>query len=354
MKVLITGGAGFIGSHLAERFIQRGDQVTVLDDLSTGSLANIEHLLQQPGFGYRIGSAVDEPLVRDLVGRVDFTVHLAAAVGVRLVVEKSVHTIQTNVRASEVVLEAASRLRKPVLLASTSEVYGKGAKVPFNEEDDLTLGATTRSRWAYACSKALDEWLAFAYYREKGVPVVIVRFFNTVGPRQTGRYGMVLPNFARQALRGDPITVYGSGQQSRCFAHVRDVVEAVVRLLATPSAVGEVFNIGSTEEVTILELAKRVREAAGSNSPIVQVPYDKAYAEGFEDMPRRIPDVRKLERYTGYRPGIPLERIIVDVVADQRSRLMEHENGQCLQKGTALYLNGLPETPLTGVNISEP
>jgi UDP-glucose 4-epimerase len=353
MKVFITGGAGFIGSHLAERLIQRGDQVSVLDDLSTGSMANIDHLLERPGFRYRVGSALDEPLVQELVERADITVHLAAAVGVRLVVEKPVHTIQTNVRASEIVLEAASRKNKPVLIASTSEVYGKGVKVPFNEEDDLTLGATTRSRWAYACSKALDEWLAFAYYREKGVPIIIVRFFNTVGPRQTGRYGMVLPNFARQALRGEPITVYGTGEQSRCFAHVRDVVEAVVRLLTTPSAVGEVFNIGSTEEVTIRELAQRVREAAGSISEIVQVPYDKAYAEGFEDMPRRIPDVSKLERFTGYRPQIPLEQIIADVVTDQRSRLPEPALSQLPPKSPTLHVNGGGERACVSAPSSE-
>ena len=341
MKVLITGGAGFIGSHLAERLIEQGDHVIVLDDLSTGSMANIDHLLERPGLRYRVGSALDESLVRELVDRADFTVHLAAAVGVRLVVDKPVHTIQTNVGASEIVLEAASRKHKPVLIASTSEVYGKGTKVPFSEDDDLTLGATTRSRWAYACSKALDEWLAFAYYREKGVPIIIVRFFNTVGPRQTGRYGMVLPNFARQALRGEPITVFGTGQQSRCFAHVRDVVEAVVRLLAAPSAVGEVFNIGSTQEVTILELANRVREAAGSNSAIVQIPYDQAYAEGFEDMPRRIPDVRKLQSLTGYRPQTPLDQIIADVVADQRSRLLEQAQSQVPQKSPTPLVNGL-------------
>jgi UDP-glucose 4-epimerase len=340
MRVLITGGAGFIGSHLAERLLERGDQVMVLDDLSTGALANVEHLAEHPGFQYRIGSAVDDLLVRELMEPADLTIHLAAAVGVRLVVDRPVHTIQTNVRATEIILDAASRWRKPVVIASTSEVYGKSAKVPFSEEDDLTLGATMRSRWAYACSKALDEWLAFAYYRERGVPVVIVRFFNTVGPRQTGRYGMVLPNFARQALRGEPITVYGSGQQTRCFAHVRDVVEALLRLLGTPAAVGEVFNIGSAEEVTILDLAKRVREAAKSESPIVLVPYEQAYAEGFEDMLRRVPDVRKLERFTGYRPMSQLDQIIADVVADQHRRMTEESKGAHSAKRTATCMNG--------------
>lgn len=318
MKVLITGGAGFIGSHLADRLVERGDQVTALDDLSTGSMTNIEHLIGRPGFAYRIGSALEVPLVAELVDRADVVIHLAAAVGVRFIVERPIHTIRTNIVATEVVLDAAARKQKAVVIASTSEVYGKSAKVPFCEEDDLCLGPTVRSRWAYACSKALDEWLALAYWREKGVPVTIVRFFNTVGPRQTGRYGMVLPNFARQALRGEPITVYGSGQQSRCFASVRDVVEAVLRLVATPKAVGEVFNIGSDEEVTVRQLAERVRDAALSSSPIVLVPYEEAYAEGFEDLLRRVPDVRKLESFTGYRPRTPLRQIIAEVLDDQR------------------------------------
>ncbi len=321
MKTFITGGAGFIGSHLAQRLLARGDQVLVLDDLSTGSMSNIEHLIARPGFEYRIGSALDVPLVAELVDRCEVTVHLAAAVGVRLIVERPVHTIETNVRATEVVLGAAAKKQRPVLIASTSEVYGKGAKIPFEETDDLTLGPTTHSRWAYACSKALDEWLALAYFREKHVPVIVARFFNTVGPRQTGRYGMVLPNFASQALRGEPITVYGNGKQSRCFGHVGDAVEAVVRLLGTPAAVGEVFNIGADEEVTILELAERVKAAVGSDSEIVFVPYSEAYAEGFEDMHRRVPDSRKLERVIGFRPRTPLSQIIADVVADQRARL---------------------------------
>jgi len=320
MRVFITGGAGFIGSHLAQRLLQQGAQVLVLDDLSTGSMENIDPLIGQRGFEYRVGSATDVPLVSELVDRCDVTVHLAAAVGVRLIVEKPVHTIETNVRATEVVLAAAAKKQRPVLVASTSEVYGKGVRVPYRETDDLTLGSTTHSRWAYACSKALDEWLALAYWREKKVPVIIARFFNTVGPRQTGRYGMVLPNFAAQALRGDPITVYGTGLQSRCFGHVRDAVAAVIKLLETPAAVGEVFNIGGAEEVTILQLAERVRAAAGSDSEIVFVPYSEAYAEGFEDMQRRVPDVSKLERTIGFRPSTPLATIIEDVVADQRVR----------------------------------
>ncbi|HSE50542.1 MAG TPA: NAD-dependent epimerase/dehydratase family protein [Gemmatimonadales bacterium] len=321
MKVFITGGAGFIGSHLATRFLDRGDRVLLLDDLSTGSMDNLAHLAGREGFEYRIGSALDVPLVTECLDRCDATVHLAAAVGVRLIVERPVHTIETNIRATEVVLAAAAKKQKPVLLASTSEVYGKSAKIPFAEEDDLQLGPTTHSRWAYACSKALDEWLGLAYYREKQVPVTVVRFFNTVGPRQTGRYGMVLPNFAAQALTGEPITVYGDGSQSRCFGHVRDAVEALLRLLATPASVGEVFNVGSDEEVTILRLAEMVREAAGSRSEIRLVPYAEAYAEGFEDMQRRVPDLAKLERTIGFRPRTPLATIITDVVADQRARL---------------------------------
>jgi UDP-glucose 4-epimerase len=321
MKVFITGGAGFIGSHLATRFLDRGDRVLLLDDLSTGSMDNLAHLAGREGLEYRIGSALDVPLVTECLDRCDATVHLAAAVGVRLIVERPVHTIETNIRATEVVLAAAAKKQKPVLIASTSEVYGKSAKIPFAEEDDLQLGPTTHSRWAYACSKALDEWLGLAYYREKKVPVTVVRFFNTVGPRQTGRYGMVLPSFAAQALAGEPITVYGDGSQSRCFGHVQDAVEALLRLLATPASVGGVFNVGSDEEVTILRLAEMVRDAAGSRSEIRLVPYAEAYAEGFEDMQRRVPDLAKLERTIGFRPRTPLATIITDVVADQRARL---------------------------------
>jgi UDP-glucose 4-epimerase len=321
VNVCITGGCGFIGSHLAERLLSQGDRVIVLDDLSTGAMENIAHLIGRPGFDYRIGSALDVPLVSELVDRADIVVHLAAAVGVRLIVERPVHTIETNVRATEVVLGAAAKKQKMVLVASTSEVYGKSALVPFREDHDLQLGPTSHSRWAYACSKALDEWLALAYSAEKGVPVIITRFFNTVGPRQTGRYGMVLPNFAQQALRGEPITVYGSGQQSRCFGHVRDAVEAMIRLIATPAALGEVFNVGTTTEVSMLDLATRVRDAAGSSSEIRLVPYSEAYAAGFEDMMRRVPDVSKLLRVTGFKPMTPLDEIIHDVVEDQRSRL---------------------------------
>ncbi|MDH4043803.1 MAG: GDP-mannose 4,6-dehydratase [Gemmatimonadota bacterium] len=321
MKVFITGGAGFIGSHLAERLLADGHGVLVLDDLSTGQMANIEHLLDHPKFAYRIGSVLDSPLVAELVDRCDVTVHMAAAVGVRLIVERPVHTIETNVHGTEVVLEAVARKGKLVVIPSSSEVYGKATKVPFCEDDDLVLGPTLRSRWAYACSKALDEWLALAYAREKGLPVIIARLFNTVGPRQTGRYGMVLPTFVAQALKGDPITVFGSGEQSRCFAHVRDVTEALIRLIGCPGARGDVYNVGCDREVTMLDLAEMIRAVTGSGSAIVKVPYAEAYAEGFEDMQRRVPDVSKLEREIGFRLAIPLETIIEDVVAEQRARL---------------------------------
>ncbi|MBK6486540.1 MAG: GDP-mannose 4,6-dehydratase [Gemmatimonadetes bacterium] len=321
MNVFITGGCGFIGSHLAERLLDRGDRVHLLDDLSTGSMQNIAHLVGRPGFGYRIGSALDVPLVTELVDSADVTVHLAAAVGVKLIVERPVHTIETNVRATEVVLGAAARKKKLVVVASTSEVYGKSTSIPFREDQDLQLGPTSHSRWAYACSKALDEWLALAYLREKGVPVIVTRFFNTVGPRQTGQYGMVLPNFAAQAVRHEPITVYGSGEQSRCFGHVCDAVEGLLRLMAIDAAVGEVFNIGATHEISIRALAEQVRTAADSRSDIVLLPYGEVYAAGFEDMMRRVPDVSKLQRVTGFRPQTSLEVIIRDVVEDQRTRL---------------------------------
>ena len=321
MRVFITGGAGFIGSHLSERLIAAGHRVFVLDDLSTGQIANLDRVIGHERFEYRVGSVHDAPLVGELVDRCDVTVHLAAAVGVRLIVERPVHTIETNVHGTEVVLEAVAKKGKKIMITSTSEVYGKAGKTPFQEGDDLVLGPTINSRWAYACSKALDEWLALAYYREKAVPVIIARLFNTVGPRQTGRYGMVLPTFAAQAVRGDPITVFGTGEQSRCFAHVADVTDAMIRLLQLPDAVGQVFNIGGDREVTINALAEMVRGAAHSDSPITHVPYADAYAEGFEDMLRRVPDVGKLERAIGTRPRTTLEQIVADVVADQRAAL---------------------------------
>ncbi len=320
MKYFITGGAGFIGSTLATRLVALGHEVSVLDDLSTGSLENLAHLIERPGFTMHIGSALNEQLVDDCMSACDVTVHLAAAVGVKLIVERPVHTIETNVKATECVLKAAAKQKKLVLIASTSEVYGKSTRIPFSESDDLQLGPTSHSRWAYACSKALDEWLALAYHREQGVPVILVRFFNTVGPRQTGQYGMVVPSFAAQAVRGDPITVYGSGDQTRCFGHVRDAVESVIRLMNTPQAIGDVFNIGSTEEVSIQRLAELIRDEAGSTSPIQRVPYSEAYPPGFEDMHRRVPDCSKLERTIGFRPRTSLAEIIGDVVAEQRQR----------------------------------
>lgn len=328
MKVFITGGAGFIGSHLADRLIADGAEVLILDNLSTGSIDNVDHLIGNPRFKHRIGTVEDEPLVAELVDRCDVTVHLAAAVGVRLIVNEPVRTIETNVHGTEVVLRAVERKKKPIIIASTSEVYGKSSKIPFNEDDDLVLGPTKNSRWAYACSKALDEWLALAYHHEKGVPVVIARFFNTVGPRQTGRYGMVVPTFVTQALLGEPITVFGDGEQSRCFGHVNDAVEAVIRLLDEPQAFGEAFNIGTDQEVSMNGLAEHIRSAAGSASPIVHVPYDEAYAEGFEDMRRRMPDLSKLESTIGFRPSTSLDQIIADVIAEKSAALTPGHVGQ--------------------------
>ena len=325
MKILVTGGAGFIGSHLADRLLARGDEVTVLDDFSSGSPENIAHLQGNPRFESIVGSAADPALVAHVVSRSDAIVHLAAAVGVRLILERPVHTIENNLFGTAVVLAAAANAHRDgqsrkVLIASTSEVYGKGTKPPFKEGDDITLGPTVNSRWAYACSKAMDEWLGLAYWREFQLPVVIARFFNTVGPRQTGRYGMVLPNFVDQALVGEPITVFGTGAQSRCFCHVNDTVEATIRLIDARDTNGEVFNVGSTREITIKALAEMVRSAVRSDSPIECVPYDEAYAKGFEDMERRVPDASKLERWTGFRAKTTLEQIINDVIADRRGR----------------------------------
>ncbi len=314
MKVLITGGAGFIGSHLSEALLERGDEVHVLDDLSTGSIDNIEHLKQNASFGYTIDTVINEPVTAEHVDRVDVVVHLAAAVGVRLIVESPVHTIETNVHGTETVLKLANKKKKSVLLASTSEVYGKSKEFPFKETADLVMGATSKGRWSYACSKAIDEFLGLAYYKEKKLPVTVVRLFNTVGPRQTGRYGMVIPNFVRQALADQPITVYGDGTQSRCFTDVSDVVRGLVGLLDYADGPGEVFNIGSQQEVSILELAKKVKAATGSDSEIVLVPYDQAYEEGFEDMLRRVPDTSKIAAAVGYEPRVPLDEILQRVI----------------------------------------
>jgi UDP-glucose 4-epimerase len=313
-RICITGGAGFIGSHLAEALLAGGHQVLVLDDLSTGSIENIAHLKGRPGFEYRIDSVDNEPLLAELIDRSDVVFHLAAAVGVKLIVEQPVHTIETNVHGTEVVLKHANKKKKLVVIASTSEVYGKSEDVPFREDSDLVLGATPKHRWAYACSKAIDEFLALAYWKERKLPVIIVRFFNTVGPRQTGQYGMVIPNFVRQALAGEPITVFGDGTQTRSFTHVADVVDALLRLVAEPGAIGQVINLGNTEEVTIRALAERVRTLAGSSSPIKNVPYDEAYQSGFEDMPRRVPDLTKARTMIGYVPRFGLDDILVQVI----------------------------------------
>jgi UDP-glucose 4-epimerase len=321
MRVLITGGAGFIGSHLADAYLRRGDEVVVLDDLSTGSMDNISHLKKHPYFSYTIGSVHNQPLVAELVDECDVVCHLAAAVGVKLIVESPVRTIETNVHGTEVVLAQAGKKKKKVLIASTSEVYGLGDQVPFREDGNLVMGATTKGRWSYACSKAIDEFLALAYWRERKLPTVVVRLFNTVGPRQTGQYGMVIPTFVKQALSGQPITVYGDGSQSRCFCHVSDVVEALVKLMDHSDAIGEVFNVGSTEEVTIAELAEMTKVLTGSASEIVLVPYSRAYEEGFEDMPRRVPDTAKAGRLVGFRPRVPLEEIVRSVIAYFRGRL---------------------------------
>jgi UDP-glucose 4-epimerase len=315
MRVLITGGAGFVGSHLAEALLDRGDEVYVLDDLSTGSIDNIAHLKSHAKFHYTIDTVTNEPLLAELIDRCDTVVHLAAAVGVKLIVESPVRTIETNVHGTEVVLKVANKKKKLVLIASTSEVYGKSAKVPFNENDDLVLGPTSKHRWAYACSKMIDEFLALAYWKERRLPVIIVRLFNTVGPRQTGQYGMVVPNFVRQALANEPITVFGDGTQSRSFTYVGDVVTAVVALINEPRAIGQVFNIGNGREISINDLALRIKEMTGSTSPIVTIPYDQAYESGFEDMPRRVPDIAKIRALIGYEPTVELDEILTRVIA---------------------------------------
>jgi UDP-glucose 4-epimerase len=319
-RALITGGAGFIGSHLAEALLARGHQVTVIDDLSTGRFENIAHLAAQPRFQFAIESITNEVVLDRLASECDMIFHLAAAVGVMLIVDQPVHTIETNVMGTEAVLKAAVRYRAKVLIASTSEVYGKGNQIPFREDDDVVLGPTSRSRWAYAASKMVDEFLALAYYREKGLPVVVFRLFNTVGPRQTGQYGMVIPRFVQQALRGEPLTIYGDGRQSRCFLHVQDAVEAVLSLAEFPEAVGEVFNIGSTEEITIRDLAEKVavliKDRSSSDRQLSFIPYDQAYAVGFEDMLKRVPDIAKIVRVTGWFPQRSLDETLEDILRE--------------------------------------
>jgi UDP-glucose 4-epimerase len=314
LRALITGGAGFIGSHLSEALLAQGHEVIILDNLSTGSIENIFHLKGRPGFEYCIESVTNEPLLAELIDRSDVVFHLAAAVGVKLIVEQPVYTIETNVHGTEVVLKHANKKKKLVVIASTSEVYGKSLAVPFHEDADLVLGPTPKHRWAYACSKAIDEFLALAYWKERKLPVIIVRFFNTVGPRQSGQYGMVIPNFVRQALAGEPITVFGDGTQQRAFTHVHDVVGALLKLVVEPKAIGQVINVGNKHEITIQKLAERVRELSGSNSPIKLIPYDEAYESGFEDMPRRVPDLTRIHGLIGYEPKLELDEILTQVI----------------------------------------
>ncbi len=318
-RILITGGAGFIGSHLAERLLDSGRQVAILDNLSTGRFENIEHLVGRPGFSFAIASITDTPVLDRLASESQAIVHLAASVGVRLVVEQPVQTIETNIMGAEAVLKAAARYRARVLIASTSEVYGKGVRVPFREDDDVVLGPTSRNRWAYAASKMVDEFLGLAYFHKYGLPVVIARLFNTVGPRQVGRYGMVVPRFVGQALAGEPITVYGDGSQSRCFCDVSDTVRALEALLDHEEAPGKVFNVGSTEEISILDLARRVKAMLNSDSPIQFIPYERAYAPGFEDMQRRVPDTTRIQTLTGWRPLLRLNEILQRVADWQRN-----------------------------------
>jgi UDP-glucose 4-epimerase len=318
MRYLVTGGAGFIGSHLAERLIKDGHEVAVLDDMSTGSTQNLAAVRENPKLRIIVGDILDAALVDRMTRECDIVIHLAAAVGVKLIMEQPKRSLLTNVRGTEHVLEAAAAHGKKALIASTSEVYGKAAKLPFCEEDDLVLGASANYRWSYACAKALDEHLTLAYVRQGGLDGVILRFFNTTGPRQTGRYGMVLPSFVDAALKGQPILVHGTGEQSRSFGHVKDAVEAIVRLAATPAARGEIFNVGNDEEISILGLAERIKTMTGSASEIRKIPYADVYPEGFEDMQRRRPSVAKIERVTGFRPRLPLDRIIADVIDEKR------------------------------------
>ena len=314
MRALITGGAGFVGSHLAEKLIEQNHSVHVIDDLSTGSIENIEHLKNEKEFSYVIETIENQGVVAELIDKCDVVFHLAAAVGVKLIVESPVRTIETNIHGTEIVLKHANKKKKRVLIASTSEVYGKSTDIPFHENADLVMGATVMGRWSYACSKAIDEFLSLAYWKEKHLPVIVFRLFNTVGPRQTGRYGMVLPTFVKQALLGQPITVFGDGKQSRTFTYVGDVVQALVKLARKDEAVGQVFNIGGKDEISIEGLAKKVKQLTASNSEIVYIPYNQAYEEGFEDMPRRVPDLTKINKLIGYEPKVSLDETIKKVI----------------------------------------
>ena len=319
MRALLTGGAGFVGSHLAEALLNRGDEVIVIDNLSTGSMDNIAHLKGRKGFEYVIDTIMNDRLMAELIDRADVVFHLAAAVGVKLIVEAPVRTIETNIGGTEVVLTHASKKGKLVIVFSTSEVYGKSTDVPFRETADLVMGPTPKHRWAYACSKAIDEFLALAYYKERKLPVVVIRLFNTVGPRQTGRYGMVIPTFVRQALAGEQITVFGDGRQSRSFGYVGDIVNGILKLSGEPKAIGEVFNLGNPEEITMLGLAERVKALTGSHAPITLIPYDEAYEAGFEDMPRRVPDISKAHQLVGFAPTVALDDILRKVIEHARA-----------------------------------
>ncbi len=321
MRVLITGGAGFIGSHLSDAYLERGDEVYIIDDLSTGSIENIQHLKKHPRFHYTIDTVQNYAVLAELVDTCEVVFHLAAAVGVKLIVESPVRTIETNVRGTEIVLAVANKKKKKVLVASTSEVYGLSTEVPFREDGNLVMGATTKGRWSYACSKAIDEFLALAYWREKKLPTIVVRLFNTVGPRQTGQYGMVIPTLVKQAMAGKPLTIYGDGKQTRCFGYVGDIVGALMKLMDHEGAVGQVFNIGSTEEVSIEQLAARIKELTSSDSEIVYIPYSEAYEEGFEDMPRRVPDVGKVTKLVGFAPQTDLDGILREVIAYHSERI---------------------------------
>jgi len=320
MRALITGGAGFVGSHLAEALLAGGHYVSVIDNLSTGSMENIRHLKANPRFEYVIETIENERVLAELVDAADVIFHMAAAVGVKLIVEEPVRTIETNVHGTELVLKQAAKKGKLVVVFSTSEVYGKSTDLPFREDADLVMGSTVKHRWAYACSKAIDEFLALAYWKERDLPVIVVRLFNTVGPRQTGRYGMVIPTLVRQALEGMPMTVFGDGRQSRSFTDVSDVVRALTIMVKEPRAIGQVFNIGNTHEVRIIDLAEIIRKKTGSASEIVLVPYDKAYEAGFEDMPRRVPDLSKIRALIGYEPQVALDGILDRVIASIREQ----------------------------------
>ncbi|MCD6460244.1 GDP-mannose 4,6-dehydratase [bacterium] len=322
MRILVTGGAGFIGSHLCEYLIKKGNQITVIDDFSTGTIENISHLLENPNFNLVRDTVLNENIMHLLIEQCDRIYHLAAAVGVKLIIEKPVHTISTNIAGTERVLEIAHKFNRKIIIMSSSEVYGKNTAVPFNEDDDRLMGATKYSRWSYACSKAIDEFLGIAYHRQYALPVIIVRLFNTVGPRQVGHYGMVIPRFVKQALKGEPITVYGDGTQTRCFTYVGDVIRALVNLMDTPQALGNVFNIGANEEISIYDLAVKIKDKTNSSSQIQKIPYDKAYEKGFDDMMRRVPDISKIHKIIGYNPTYSLDQIL-DSVIDYTKKNMQ-------------------------------